>query len=158
MKRNEQEHVHSEESIVRLIHQEWVVNGILQQTAFVLRNGENYLSVNRPVVNTYDADVASFIAQHPKYRTQPLSDTYRRAILNVGEVRSINIIVNEQELNVSVDVEPRTIHAKSHAGIFTRIDGKNIKGGMEADLTVGEKRVVSTTTIYQKLRWNLLQL
>lgn len=151
-------HIDSEEAIARLVHQEWIVNGVLQQTAFVLRNGETYLSVNRPAVETYEADVASFIGQHPKYKTSPLTDTYRRAVLNVGQVRDIDISVKDQRLDISVEVEPRASHTKSHAGIFTRIEGKSVKGGEEIYSIDQEKQTVPTSMILQKLRWNLLQL
>ena len=85
----QQESVSSEETIVRLLHQAWVVNGVLQQTAFELRNGETYLSVNRPAIDTFSADVISFLEHHPEYRTAPQSSSYRKASLNVGEVRGI---------------------------------------------------------------------
>ena len=39
--------IDSKESIARLLNQEWIVSGVLQQTAFQLRPGETYLSVNR---------------------------------------------------------------------------------------------------------------
>lgn len=152
-----QDIISPEETIVRLLHQEWVVNGILQQTAFNLRNGETYLSVNRPAVDSYEADVVSFIEQHPKYRTAPLMDSYRRAELNVGEVRNIDIRLRDQSLDVEVEVESRSTHAKSHAGIFTRLDGKNIKGGQVASISVKGGKVVSTEMILQKMRWHLLQ-
>ena len=150
--------IDSEETIARLVHQEWVVNGVLQQTAFILRNGEAYLSVNRPAVDTYEADVEAFVSQHPKYRTAPLNDTYRRAILNVGDVRAIDISVKGEKLDVSVEVEPRAFHTKSHAGIFTRIEGKNVKGEDDISTIEEGKKIVSTSMILQKLRWNLLQL
>ena len=150
--------ISSEETIARLVHQEWVVNGVLQQAAFVLRNGETYLSVNRPAVEAYEADVITFISQHPKYRTAPLNDTYRRAVLNVGDVRGIDVSVKGQKLDVSVEVEPRASHTKSHAGIFTRIEGKNVKGGDNIRTIDGGKKIISTSMILQKLRWNLLRL
>lgn len=148
----------SEETIARLIHQEWIVNGVLQQAAFVLRNGETYLSVNRPAIESYEADVATFISQHPKYRTAPLNNTYRRAVLNVGDVRGINISANDQRLDVSVEVEPRASRTRSHAGIFTRIEGKNVNGGDNISAINSEKIIVPTSMILQKLRWNLLRL
>jgi len=158
MNTNRQEHVSSEETIVRLLNREWIVNGTLVQTAFQLRNGETYLSVNRPAVESYEADVASFVDQHPKYRTMPHADTYQRACLNVGEVRGIDIMMNGHSLGVDVDVEPRNVHAKSHAGIFTRIKGNNVKGGQTADVVTNSNGVFSATMILQKMRWKLLSM
>ena len=37
--------------------------------------------------------------------------------------------VDHVEMKIDVEVEPRDIHTKSHAGIFTRIQDKNIKKG-----------------------------
>ena len=51
------------EAIVRIIRQEWLVDGVLQQSAFTLKPQETYLSVNRPAVDTYDADVQSFVSK-----------------------------------------------------------------------------------------------
>ena len=88
MNTNRQEHVSSEETIVRLLNREWIVNGTLVQTAFQLRN----------------------------------------------------------------------VHAKSHAGIFTRIKGNNVKGGQTADVVTNSNGVFSATMILQKMRWKLLSM
>ena len=52
--------VSSDENVARLISSEWMQEGILQPVAFTLDENESYLSVNRPVVETYDTDVASY--------------------------------------------------------------------------------------------------
>jgi hypothetical protein len=80
--------VDDKETVVRILHKEWVVDGQLQITAFGLRQGESYISVNRPAIDTFLSDVSDFVSKHADY--------------------------------------------KSHAGIFTRYDDKNIKGGQDA--------------------------
>ena len=150
--------VSSEETIARLLNKVWFVEGVLQQSAFQLRNGESYLSVNRTAIDSYKDDVAKFVSQHPDYKTSPNSNTYSRALMNVGEVRGIDFVFNGKSLNVSVEVEPRTSHIKSHAGIFARYDDKNIKGGQVFVISNKDSEPVSTPDILQKLRWKLLQL
>ena len=44
--------VDDKETVVRILHKEWVVDGQLQITAFGLRQGESYISVNRPAIIT----------------------------------------------------------------------------------------------------------
>ena len=50
-------------------------------------------------------------------------------MLNVGEIRAMRIDYAGITLNVNVEVEPRDIFTKSHAGIFIRHQNKNIKNG-----------------------------
>ena len=38
--------VSSEEDVIRLLSADWVVNDEIQHTAFMLRTGESYISVN----------------------------------------------------------------------------------------------------------------
>ena len=60
--------ISSEENVARLVSAEWMQEGVLQPVAFTLDEGESYLSVNRTAVDSYDADVLSFIETHPIYR------------------------------------------------------------------------------------------
>ena len=158
MNSNQQDIIDSEETIIRLLHQEWFVEGQLQQTAFRLANGETYLSVNRPAISSYEADVADFIKSHPQYKTAPRTTTYRRANLNVGDVRNLDLSMEDESLNISVEVEPRSMHRKSHAGIFARLNSQNIKGGQEFLPSPNGKEPVSTEKVLMKMRWTLLQL
>jgi hypothetical protein len=60
---------------------------------------------------------------------------------------------------IKFDVLPRNSgRRKSHAGIFTRIDGKNIKGGSTQSITTTANQVVSADAILQKVRMHLLRL
>ena len=52
-----------------------------------------------------------------------------KAKKNVGEIRAIDVKVGDTNMNIDVEVEPRNTHTKSHAGIFTRFQNKNIKRG-----------------------------
>ena len=98
--------IDNNETVVRILHKEWVVDGQLQITAFALRQGESYIQLSA---------------------------------------------------DVSVEVEPRDAHYKSHAGIFTRYDDKNIKGGQEA---IQDKNdcLMPVRAILQKVQHQLLAL
>lgn len=95
--------------------------------AFALNYGETYLSVNRLAVPSYSLDVSTFVEKHEGYAFGDQLDEYRRAVLNVGEIRDIDIVHGGKVLDVNVEVEPRDGHTKSHAGIFTRYKQKNLK-------------------------------
>ena len=49
--------VADDEQVARIVSLEWVIDGELQLAAFALAPRETYLSVNRPIVETYDEDV-----------------------------------------------------------------------------------------------------
>ena len=44
--------IDNEEQVARILHQDWIVEGLLQVSAFALSEGETYLSVNRPSIDT----------------------------------------------------------------------------------------------------------
>ena len=119
--------VSSEENVARILSKEWFVKGKLTSAAFALEQGESYLSVNRTAIDTYDSDVAMFVKNHNSYAFD--GNTYKRALLNVGDIRGIDVKVDQEEMKIDVEVEPRDAHTKSHAGIFTRFQDKNIKKG-----------------------------
>lgn len=142
------------EDVVRLIHQDWVVNGILLRNAFMTAKGETYLSVNRPAVKSYESDVLDFISNHPQYLAKDSANEYYRGRMNVGEISIIEVSLNDQPLNVSVEVEPRNAHYQSHAGIFVRSGDSNIVSGrpLKSDhIPVG----VSSDDILQEVQWAL---
>jgi hypothetical protein len=151
------ERVSSEESIARLVSTEWVLNGILQPTAFTLNQGESYLSVNRPAVETYDSDVAAFIQAHPSFRIVPEEPLYYRAMMNVGEVRSCDIKVGQMQIKIDVDVEPRDLHTKSHAGIFTRYEDKNLRLGQTFQINASAE-TISTDSVLLEVRTYLMDI
>lgn len=152
------ETVRDTEKVVRILHREWMVDGELQFTAFALSDGETYLSVNRPAIDTFSSDVLDFVSKHPGYHAEVDPSTYCQASLQVSDVRNIDIRFKEKIANLAVEVEPRAAHYKSHAGIFTRIENKNVKGGQKAELTISEDEVVSYDDILQKVCQNLLKL
>ena len=147
--------VSSEENVARILSKEWFVRGNLTSAAFALEQGESYLSVNRTAIDTYDSDVAMFVKNHNSFAFD--DSTYKRALLNVGDVRGINVKVDQVEMKIDVEVEPRDTHTKSHAGIFTRIQDKNIKKGqlLKAGPTAEE---VSGDTILLEVRKELKSL
>lgn len=145
------------ENVARILHRNWVVDGILQHYAFALKRKESYISVNRPAVSSYDADIASFIENHPDFYTNEDKTEYSRALVNVGEIRKIGVVINGINLNIDVEVEPRVVHTNSHAGIFTRYEGENIK----TDDTLYIKPLdeeVSSDEILLEVRSRLLEL
>ena len=150
--------VDNSEIVVRILHREWVVDGQLQITAFALRQGESYVSVNRPAIETFSSDVSDFVSKHADYKVSDEGSlTYRQASLNVSAVRNIKVELGQLSADVSVEVEPRDAHYKSHAGIFTRYDDKNIKGGQEA---IQDKNacLMPVRAILQKVQHQLLAL
>ena len=148
--------VSSGENVARILSKEWFVRGKLTSAAFALEQGESYLSVNRTAIDTFDSDVASFVKNHnDSYAFD--DSTYKRALLNVGDVRGIDVKVDQVEMKIDVEVEPRDTHTKSHAGIFTRFQNKNIKKGqlLKAGPTSEE---VSGDTILLEVRKELQSL
>lgn len=57
---------------------------------------------------------------------------------------------------IDVEVEPRDVHTKSHAGIFVRTGAQNVLPGRFLMGTVLES--VSVDMILQDVRWELLAL
>lgn len=143
------------ESVVRILHNDWVVDNDLQLGAFTLRPNETYISVNRPSVESFMSDVTSFVDSHPSY--QHTETTYRCAKLSVKDVRNIEVLHQGTPLNIDVEVEPRTSHVASHAGIFTRMGTTNIKQGstLPAEaLPLG----LSADDILMEIGWSLIAL
>lgn len=152
-----QKQISSAELVVRLLNRIWIVEGELQPAAFVLNAGETYLSVNRPAVASYESDVDDFISKHPAFCVRSSQKMYYRTSLSVGAVRHIGCLIGNERLEVDVDVEPRSMHYQSHAGIFTRVNGVTVKAEKSIFYT-GSKYGVSSEPILMKLRFELLRL
>lgn len=143
------------EDVVRILNNDWFDDGVLLHVAFQLRERESYISVNRLSVDSCDLDVAAFVNSHLNYVYH--EKYYRRALLNVGGIRSIAVEVGDTSMSVDVEVEPRNQRAKSHAGVFTRFCNKNIKAGQL--LRIGQaSEEVSTDTVLLEVRMALLDL
>lgn len=152
-----QKAVRNEENVVRILSKGWVVDGVLQQTAFTLRDGETYISVNRPAVSSFASDVASFVKSHKNFQTSnTVSLTYQSAVMNVGAIRGIVVTVDNHPLAIDVEVEPRDVFTKSHAGIFTRHGNVNVKKG--GTLAVGLEENISADTVLLKVRLALIRI
>lgn len=149
--------VSNEEDVARILSKGCVKNGVVQHTAFTLREGETYISVNRLAIPSFDSDVASFVRSHKNFL---ISDndikSYQRAVLRVGKIRAISVVVDDKPLSVDVEVEPRDLFTKSHAGIFTRHDSKNLKTG--GTIAVGEEKNISVDMVLLKVRLALVRL
>ena len=150
--------IDNDEQIVRILHRDWIVDGVLQINAFALRDKETYISVNRPAIETFSDDVRDFIKNHSAFKTADDSNEYQRANFNVGEVRNIRISLKGEVASLSVDVESRDSHYKSHAGVFTRIEGRNIKGGQQDSFIPKEGNAISYDAIHMKVQYALLGL
>lgn len=153
----QQELIDDSEEVARIINSEWMVDGELQQAAFTLNPNETYLSVNRTSIDSYEDDVRSFVASHERFQFDK-GMFYKVALLSVSDVRSIKVFnEDDQQLNINVEVEPRSTHTKSHAGIFVRYGSNNIIPSREVPEDLAQK-VVSTDMILQDVRWELLEL
>lgn len=145
------------EDVVRLLSSNWIIKGELQHTAFMLNPGETYLSVNRPAIESFCKDVAAFLSKHSDYCVGGKGKTYQCAVLNVGDINSISVCQDGTSMDISVEVEPRSTHTKSHAGIFTRFRNQNIKSGQT--LKYGPmSEDVSADSILLNVRFQLLAL
>lgn len=121
--------INNSENVARILRKVWVWDNEIQHTAFMLRRGETYISVNRPSVESYDSDVKNFVETHPDFYADDSKTKYSRALLNVGDIRATKVSFSGITLNINVEVEPRDVFTKSHAGIFTRHGNQNIKTG-----------------------------
>ena len=129
----------------------------LMHIAFALRYNETYISVNRTESETFATDVRHFVETHNEYLFGEEANMLRFAKLNVGEIRQLRVSLRGIEVSVNVEIEPRGTHIKSHAGIFTRQSGKNIKP--QTDIFVPElQENVSADDILLKVRYQLLTL
>ena len=145
------------EIISRVIRQEWLVDGVLQQTAYTLNPNETYLSVNRPAIDTYEADVLAFVVSHDDFQFDN-GKKFHCAVMPVSGVRSIKVMdENDTPLAIEVEVEPRDVHTKSHAGIFVRTGTQNVLPGRSL-MGTSVPEAVSVEMILQDVRWELLAL
>lgn len=100
----------------------FISEGILSQRAFMLEDafGETYISVLRVAMECFESDIEGIKREG--------NTLYGYAQMNVGSIRSA-VVPNHPE--IKFDVLPRNASKrKSHAGIFTAIDNKRVKGGM----------------------------
>ena len=77
-----QSFISAEESVARILHNDWFVGGRLQLGAFTLRPRETYIFVNRPSVNSFLADVTDFVNSHDDY--QYSSSSCKHSICNLA--------------------------------------------------------------------------
>lgn len=149
--------IDNSENVARILRRDWFDEGNLLHVAFALRNGETYISVNRPFVSSFKRDVKDFVMSHSEYA---LEGDYRKcclANLNVGDVRDIQVTLGHEKINIDVEVESRDIHVKSHAGIFSRYNKVNLKKGD----TINDKSkglALSADDILLKVRLQLLHM
>ena len=150
--------ISSSEQVIRVLHEAWIVDGQLQLNAFTLRKAETYISVNRPAIDSFSDDICDFIDSHSGFKAANDSNCYQRALLCVGDVRDVSVVFKDKVANLKVEVEPRDFHYKSHAGIFTCVEGRRIKGGMVGEFEAVDGQVVSYDDILLKVQYKLVDL
>lgn len=148
--------ISNNESVVRILKKDWFDDGKLMHVAFALRKGESYISVNRPSVDTFENDVRNFVKAHQDYAFGEDSQEYCGANLNVGDIRDIHVVLDDRCVDIDVDVKPRDVYIKSHAGIFTRYGNINLKPG-DTICFESEKSDMSADDILLKTRLHLLR-
>lgn len=147
--------VQDSEKVARLIDNEWVVNGKLQLSAFALRPKETYISVNRLSIPSFNEDVRSFVSQHPSFLLA--NNSYQRALMLVNDIRHIVIEIEGEILGVDVEVEARSKNIISHAGIFVRYGGQNVKN--DTRIIIQKQQLgVSSDDILLDVRMSLLKI
>ncbi|MBR4326299.1 MAG: hypothetical protein IKP73_12310 [Bacteroidales bacterium] len=147
--------IQDSEKVARLIDNEWVVNGKLQLSAFALRPKETYISVNRLTIPSYKEDVYSFVNQHPSFLLA--NNSYQRALMLVNDIRHIVIEIEGEILGVDVVVEARAKNIRSHAGIFVRYGGQNVKN--DTRIIIQKQQLgVSSDDILLDVRMSLLKI
>jgi len=114
--------IHDSEKVARLVDNEWIVNGQLQLTAFALRRGETYISVNRVSAPSYKDDVVHFVNTHPSY--SKTKGFYNRALLSVKDIRSIAVEIDGTLLSVDVEVEARSRNINPTLVFLSDMKGK----------------------------------
>ena len=100
----------------------FISEGVLSQRAFMLEEalGETYISVLRVAMECFESDLEDIKREG--------NTLYGYAQMNVGCIR--NVVVPDHP-EIKFDVLPRNAgKRKSHAGIFTTIDNKRVKGGI----------------------------
>lgn len=147
--------IDSEENVARLLCSEWVDNGDISVDAFALAPNETYLSVNRPAVDTFRSDVEKFVSSHQGFVTaKDHGQAFCAAMMNVVDVKAISVEIDDCQLDVDVEIEPRDIHTKSHAGIFVRSGGVNIVKGRRI-MSSSVPKGVSSDDILMEVQWSL---
>ena len=148
--------VDDSEQVARIVSKEWMIEGVLMPQAFEFAPRETYLSVNRPCVDTYKEDVSQFVMRHPQYLSED-GVSCSCAMLSVADVRATKVIYEDEVLLIGVEVEPRSAHTPSHAGIFVRSNGRNVVAGRQ----MPGQRVpegVSAEIVLQYVQWELYAL
>lgn len=146
------------EDIVRILFRDWVIDDRLQLNAFALRPGESYLSVNRLAVESSFSDIHDFVNHHPDYMIPGETGKCHLAVIRVRDIHDLSISYMEWIASLTVEVEPRSAHYKSHAGIFTRVRGRNLKRGQQLELLANNGQKVSYGEIELKVQLNLVRL
>lgn len=125
--------VDDKEFITRSLNKEWIEDGLIGVTAFNWKERETYLSVNRESIETYTADLTSFVKSHPDYAYDvDGKHEVRVAEMSVEKVNKISFEEGSNQLIVKVSVYIRDKNCKSHAGIFAKSNGKNLNKNLSS--------------------------
>lgn len=97
--------IDSKENVARLLSNEWLVEGEVSVDAFALAPKETYLSVNRPSVPTYEADVRKFVSSHREYLFAENNEmVFSAAMMNVGDIRGIIVDVDGSSMDLVMPI------------------------------------------------------
>ena len=88
---------------------------------------------------------------------QVAEDSYMRALLDVADIRAISVEVDGLKVDANVEVEPRDVHTRSHAGIFVRVKGRNAVPGRQLPSDQLPYNV-SEEMLLQRVQWELHDL
>lgn len=142
------------ENVVRLISSEWIEDGCLLNAAFALTPKEKYLSVLRPIIETFNEDILLLTTKHEEFKSD---DSHcQTALLKVGAIRNIKIDNGNEILNIDVAVEPRDKRIKSHAGIIVKSNGQVVVHGRKLNDSIPKD--VSADDILQEVQLELREI
>ena len=121
--------VNSQEDIVRILFPNKILNGRVLGGAFVLRphRQETNISVFRVAGGTFVDDILKLDAGR----------NLDCAVMKTGEVRAIKIKHHSNSLSCDV-IETGDIAFTSHAGIIIMINGQQLVGGRESEITISD--------------------
>lgn len=150
----ESSNINDAENVVRLISSEWIEDGYLLNAAFALTPRENYLSVLRPIIESFNNDLLFLVTKHKEFKSD--DNHCQTALLEVGDIRNIKIENGTEILNIDVAVEPRDKNLKSHAGIIVKSNGQVVVHGRKLNDSIPKD--ISADDILQEIQLELREI
>ena len=122
MSKKQQTGILDSENVARAIFCPLMVDntGKLTKAAFFLRHNEDYYSVARMNIDSWQNDIQSIPGANDRI-------PYGYAIMNVGEIRSLELSFFDSSAIFEVE-DKSSLKNMSHAGITVCFEGKQLKG------------------------------